>query len=99
MDRTDMEYILVIWAQSSFEDPVVMYYEVNDQRETIRQVELYPDLTLGFASESHSYKSFITNEHPVPTIDNICSEPNLTAFQITQQQFENVWNKARASNT
>lgn len=71
-----------------------MFYEVNNKREIVRQVEVYPDITCGYASEGMQHRSFFTNEHPVPSIEVISSEKDLTAFEITANRFEDVWIKA-----
>lgn len=90
-----MRYLKVVSILGDFEQPSICYYEddEDDHLWTRRVVEIFPDGTFGMASHEFEYgKTFLPTEGSI-SFDEIAAETGLVPFIISQEEFEQVWDR------
>ena len=87
-------YQKVGWKRASKGQPVVLYSEVSDQGVETRKVDEYRDGRLDFADASRSSGTTFLSEKAMPSIADIARQPEFTAMEIRQGEFEEVWRRA-----
>ena len=89
-----MHYIKVKWSHSFPSEPVLLYSELGDDRRELRKVEVFPNGTYGFASDSHAHGTTRLSEEPIPPDAEINLQPGFELEEISQDEFEEVWARA-----
>ncbi len=94
-----MEYIKVKWIHSHADEPVLLYSELDKDKWERRKIEVFADGRIGFASATEATPSTKTklSIEPLPTLDEIASDPQFQPVEITKNEFEEVWSKRRSS--
>ncbi len=87
-----MIYLCVKWNHSFPDMPVLLYCELNDQRWETRKVDIFRDGSKGYASADSSAGDTGLGELPTPSHEEIVSNPVFEPTEITQQEFDEVWN-------
>lgn len=84
------EYIKWFWKYIDDETPVLLFYEVDldNERYAARMTEIFSDRSAVPRIEEGF--EFIT-EAPVPTVEQINSEPDFYAEKISKEEFEKVY--------
>ncbi|MBD1373301.1 hypothetical protein IC620_13180 [Hazenella sp. IB182357] len=90
-----MDYIKIHWKHDVPEDPILFYLEVGTDRYDKRRVVVFINGELGYASENEEVKTGLS-EVPIDSIDEISSDPECEAIEITKEEFEELWKKALA---
>ena len=92
-----MEYIKVKWIHSHPDEPAILYSELDENRWEIRKVEVFADGRVGFADSTEVTPSTKTklSLKPLPTIEEIASDPQFQPVSITKDEFEAVWSTGR----
>jgi Domain of unknown function (DUF6881) len=86
-----MKYIKVKWIHSLPDEPVWLYSELNDDQWETRKVELFADGTKGYANHSETCGTTKLSIEPLPSLEDIASDPQFVPEIITRQEFEDVW--------
>ena len=88
------EYIKWYWEHSYDTDPIVFFCEVDTENEryATRMTEVYADRRVAPVIEEGF--EFVT-EAPIPTPDEINTEPEFYAKYITKEEFEAVYHADR----
>jgi hypothetical protein len=86
-----MKYICVKWIHSIPSEPVLLYSELDSDGWEVRKVEVWADGTKGYASETESSGSTKLSEEPLPSLDEIASDPQFQPTEITNEEFEALW--------
>jgi hypothetical protein len=86
-----MEFIDVAWRHHKVEDPVRLVSELNSGRYETRKLEFFPDGRVGFASSEASSNNTELGVVPVPSVEEINSDPQFHASNIERQEFEALW--------
>ena len=86
--RKHYEYIKSFWKYSDADEPVLTLHEIDLDagRSGIRCIEVYRD---GHAERLVNKGMYA----PVPTVESINALPNYTAYIITKEEFEDIWNR------
>jgi hypothetical protein len=82
-----MTYILVIWHHDHPDDPVELYSELDDERFEVRKVECFRDGRSYFADAAGHSGNTRLGLVPVPPLDEIASDRQFTAQEITKEVF------------
>ncbi len=90
-----MKHLRVRWFHNSVEDPVVLYSEIDDERWEIRKVDEYVDGRRDLAGTGIETGSTFLAEDQTPSIEEINSDPQFEAVEITAEEFEAVWDQAK----
>ncbi len=91
-----MKYMMVRWLHDFPSEPVVIYSEMDDARWEKRKIEVYRDGTVSFVGGNMFFGSSALSIEPLPPKEFIESDPQFEVFSIDAEEFENVWEKARA---
>lgn len=86
-----MKYIRVIWVHSLAQEPVTLFSELDEDRYEVRKLEIFRDGSVGRASEDASVGQTALGELPIPSLDEINSDAQFQAEEITQSEFEAAW--------
>jgi hypothetical protein len=93
--QASMRYIRVNWEHTSPTDPVVLYSEIDDAGWERRKVEVFRDGQCGYASESETTSDTFLGIEPMPTDEEIASDPQFKLAEIQQSEFETIWSQRR----
>lgn len=91
-----MKYIKVQWIHDFPDEPAWIYCELNDDSWETRKVEVFPDGTMGFASQAESAGTTELSVGPIPPIPEIAADPQFDPVEIAPQEFEDVWARRSA---
>jgi hypothetical protein len=91
--RTPVTYLLVFWRHDFPEDPVWLFSELDDERSEVRKVEVYRDGHHGFADGSTSTGITEQGVESTPPLSEINARPQYQAREISQAEFEAIWEK------
>jgi hypothetical protein len=87
-----MKYIRVNWKHQYPDEPVTLYSELDDGRWEVRKVEVFRDGRIGYASAEEQSGGTYLGELPTPELSEIGEDPEFDPLEITQVEFEFVWN-------
>ncbi|EMB4326545.1 hypothetical protein RJ492_001179 [Pluralibacter gergoviae] len=71
--------------------PFEIYSELDDGCNEIRKVEIFSDGTVGYAEDNISHGKTRLGEVPVPSLQEINSDPQFKAEEITREYFLKKW--------
>ena len=86
-----MQYIRVQWIHSLPAEPITLLSELDDQRYEVRKLELFANGTAGRASRKDRVGSTRLGKVPMPSLEEINSDPQFRAEEISQVEFEAAW--------
>lgn len=89
-----MHYVAVEWLHDTPDEPVHLYYELDEDRCERRKVEQYRDGTMHFADASHGQGTTFLSWEPHPPQAEIEVDPEFQVQEMTAQTFERIWHKA-----
>lgn len=92
-------FIRVEWQHDSVDDPITLYSELDEERWEVRKVEVFRDGRIACAEGRGSTGTTTLGDQPVPSIDEIASNPEFAVTQIVRDEFEEIWNKAMDAAT
>ena len=90
-----MQYIKVKWIHSHPDEPVWLYSELDAGRWETRKVEVFPDGTTGFAGPDEAVGTSKLSIEPLPTLEEIASDPQFAQEEVQRREFEEVWARRR----
>lgn len=90
-----MNYIRVRWLHNSPASPVLLYSELNPELWELRKVEVYKDGRADFADREEQSGSTKISIEPLPTLEEIASDPEFEPVAISAEEFESVWKQAK----
>ena len=90
-----MRYIAVQWHQNCPDDPVEMLSEIDDAGWEQRKVEVFADGSRDYADKSEQTGSTELGLSPIPSIADISADPQFTPREISREEFETSWKRAR----
>jgi len=90
-----MHYIKVKWIHSHSDEPVWLYSELDEDRWETRKVEIFQDGTTGFAGPGEAAGTTKLSIEPLPTLEEIASDPQFVPQEVQRQEFEEVWASRR----
>jgi hypothetical protein len=85
-----MRYMNVRWIHDFPDEPSLIYSEVMEGNET-RKIECYRDGRRNYASAELSTGSTILAEGLMPTPDDLATDPEFDAEEISADEFEQIW--------
>ena len=86
-----MKYIRVKWIHSLPNEPITLLSELDDDRYEVRKLEIFRDGSAGRASGDASVGQTVLGELPIPSLDEINSDSQFQAEEITHSEFEAAW--------
>lgn len=86
-----MRYLLVRWNHSSDSYPVLLYSELDEERNEVRKVEVYRDGRKGYASREGASGGTRLGQEPLPPLAEIAAESEFEPAEVTPEEFERVW--------
>jgi hypothetical protein len=86
-----VKYIRVKWIHSLPNEPISLLSELDDDRYEVRKLEIFRDGSAGRASMDACVGQTVLGELPIPSLDEINSDPQFQAEEITQSEFEEAW--------
>lgn len=73
--------------------PILIFSEIDDDRNETRKIEIYKDKSIGYAYEDVEYGPTGLSELPLLEIDEINEDDGLEAEEISSELFERAWTK------
>ncbi|MFD6394846.1 DUF6881 domain-containing protein [Nocardia sp. NPDC060259] len=90
-----MRYVKVTWHHDFTDEPTVFFHEVGDDNWETRRVQLYRDGRAEWADESRDTPTVGLAEIEIAPIQEIASQPEFDAEEISKREFETKWSAAR----
>lgn len=90
-----MKYEKLIWDTAPPDHPLITYSEIDDERWETRKVEIFRDKPPGYADLTECLGSIGLSE--VKLRETVVHR-ELKLIQITAEEFEDVWAKAKAAH-
>ena len=90
-----MRYLCVRWVHDFPEEPVWLYSEVDDDRWETRKVWIFPNGSMERADGSNHTERVWLAVIQIPDSKVISMQPEFEAKDISADEFEQVWEKAR----
>ncbi len=87
-------YVLVEWLHTASDEPVRLYYELDEERYERRKVEEYRNGVLHLADAAHGQGNTFLAWEPHPPVDEIQKDPQFHVSELTAKEFERVWKQA-----
>jgi Domain of unknown function (DUF6881) len=84
-------YIRVRWLHGFPDEPVDLWSELDRARFETRKLEFFRDGTVGFASAAESAHGTELGSIPVPSLEEIATDPQFLTKEISQAAFERRW--------
>jgi hypothetical protein len=88
------KYLKVTWIHDFPNEPILLWSELDSDRYEIRKVEIFADGRAEWASEQSAAGGSILGELPVPSAEEIASDPQFLAQETIAEEFENAWSCA-----
>jgi len=90
------KYIKVTWRHNFESEPVMLYSELDENRNELRKVEVYRNGHHDFSDGSRSTGNTRLSKEPIPLILDINQDGQFEASPIQQEEFDAVWKKRLA---
>ena len=91
-------YIKVQWIHDFQDEPILLYSELDSNKNEIRKVEVYKNGKLGCAFENKSVNGTFLSKTEIPSLEDINSDVQFDACEIDKEYFESIWIKAVSEN-
>jgi hypothetical protein len=91
----EMKYTRVVWRHQNPEDPSQLYSELDDLRWELRKLEIFRDGRCGYASAEERAGGTFLGKTPLPELSTIAEDPQFEPFEITKQEFEDMWTRRK----
>ncbi len=82
-----MEYVKYYWKYIDKQTPVLIFAELDKDRYSMREVDVYSDRHMERLGEDEEYVS----DEPYPSNNEIDEMGEFKIFSISKQEFEEVW--------
>jgi uncharacterized protein DUF6881 len=92
-----MRYSRLLWSHSFLKEPVEVYSEHDESGWERRKVEVFRDGSLGFASQTDTAGGTKLSLIPCPPDEEVTSDAQFKVSEISEEEFERIWNGARIS--
>lgn len=89
-----MTYIKVSWNHSFQDEPILMFSELDGDRNEIRKVEVYRENLLGYACDDRNKNGTLLSECEIPELSVINEDIQFEGIEIEKDEFEKIWKKA-----
>jgi hypothetical protein len=84
------QHYKIVWHHELADEPTLIFSEVSAGAE-IRKVEIYRHGRHDYADASHSTGSTLLAETQMPALEEINSDPQFAATEISANEFEIAW--------
>lgn len=90
-------YFAAAWQHDHPCEPVLMWHELDEERNGTRKVEEFRDGIRLRADAAHPDGETGLSEKPLPSLDDIRAQAEFTVRDLTAAEFEQVWASATYS--
>jgi hypothetical protein len=91
-----MLYLCVQWHHNLQSEPVWLYCEVDDGRWEQRKVEVYANGAHDWADQNEGTGKTMLGDQVTPSLEEIAESGEFTPREISRDDFEEVWRKAKS---
>ena len=88
-------YIKVEWIHALVDEPVLLYSELDHERNETRKVEVFGDGHVEWADPSRESGTTGLSEEPIPDLAEIGADPQFVPHEIDAEEFEAIWSVAQ----
>ena len=85
----------VEWIHDLVDEPVMLYSELDDERNETRKVEVFEDGHVEWANASRESGTTGLSYEPIPELGEIAADPLFVPHEISAEEFEAVWSAAQ----
>jgi hypothetical protein len=88
-------YLKVRWHHNESYDPIVLYHEIEEDGREVRRIELFEDGRLLRSDRIQPEATTSVSLGRLPPIEEIRGDPQFFTSEIEQNEFEEIWDRAR----
>jgi hypothetical protein len=88
-----MRYLRVQWIHNHPDEPVEIYSEIKEDGWEVRKIELFADGSVGYAAPSEGMGRTMLSLEPLPSLEEIASDPQFKPVEISREEFEKMWER------
>ncbi len=89
-----MKYIRLKWNHSNPDEPVWIFSELDEDDREVRKIECFRNGFCDVATATVSSGTAALMTRPLPDLKALARrDPEFEPVEITQEEFEEVWNK------
>jgi hypothetical protein len=88
-----MEYLQITWIHDFEDEPVLLYSEIDNDRNEIRKIEVYKDDSFGLATKNYEFGGTRLSLEPIPKIDEIAEDTQFITKTISKKEFDTIWHE------
>lgn len=93
-----MKYMMVKWLHDFEDEPVLLYSEMDEERNELRKIEIYENGKVGYADERIEVGDARLSKVPLPELKEIALDEEFIPSEIKMEEFEKMWKeKAKSS--
>ena len=89
-----MIYMKVRWKHNFSDEPILLFSEMDDNRNEIRKVEVYRGDLMGYAWGDISSNGTFLSKCEIPELSVINEDIQFRGVEIGKEEFERIWEKA-----
>lgn len=93
-----MKYFKCDWIHNFADEPVTIFSELDNNRMEVRKIEIYKDGRVGYAFEGLEFGGSRLGKVPVPSFEEINADPEFRLIEISQKEFNAVWDEFVGNN-
>ena len=88
-----MIYIRVDWLHSFDDEPVLIYSQLDEDRNEVKKIEVYRNGRVGYATATTEHYRTGLSQTPLPELEEIASDPQFRPAMIGVDEFEAAWSE------
>jgi hypothetical protein len=94
---SSFRYIVVDWRHEHADEPFRLWSEIDSAGWEKRKVEEFRNGRRSRADETGGTAGTRLGEAVIPSLDEIAADPQFSPREISQTEFERIWNEAKPS--
>jgi hypothetical protein len=89
-----MKYLKDIWTLNNPLPPTISYYEIDDDRRTIRLIDFFADGRIECLNRTNKDEGYIADQ-PFPSMEEMNKNSTKTDYicYVSKEEFEELWSK------
>lgn len=92
-------YLKIDWKNGAPADPATYFCEIDDEGWELRRVEIFQNGKMAYADRQLAVGCEGLGLAQVPSLSKIRQDPEIEAWEISENDFDFMWEKAKITNS
>ncbi len=94
-----MTYLKVIFRHPDAASRILLFRELDGDRQEVRKVEIFKDGRASYADQKDGVDDTHLDKMPVPSLDDIAADREFMPMEISRDEFEAAWHSAKLQHS